>query len=914
MAQKPTSGRTTFQGADHSYQPSLNPAVLAYNIARGIYWGDEWVFGGKNLAAWRLPIAEWTAAANACDQAVTLANGSTQPRYRAGIEIKVDMEPASVLEELGKAANMKFAEVGGRLKPVVDLPGAAVLHFTDDDILITEGQSFNPFYPVSETFNAVSATYPEPGEKWASKDAPEYVDAAATADDNGQYLPTSMQYGAVPYGEQVQRLMRSQMRDFRRMRRHHHTLPPDAYALEPAIDVVSWTSSRNGYVNKLFVIEKLNKAPGMNVPLSLREVDPSDYDWSSDFEQPVVITPPVNPRPFVQPANGFAVAPALIEDATTRGRRPAILATYTGDEAGVREIRMQARLAGGTEIVIDTLRPWNDARRWHLQNVLPATAYEVRAQLISELTPQRAWSPWRPVTTPDVGLTWEDFEQQLRDDLNAEFEKADQAARDAIAADEKAQEVRNDHDSLVEGFVGKLTDLSAADQGIQQRIDLIDMAVSNSSYIRQTDGDGPDVGQWTALAGAATPVSSTSVPPGQTGRSIQVAAPGAFEGPTYTGASLNGSTFRLRGWIFVSSGATARAAIVGPAGGTLAQSTPISGGWQQVDIRFEVGVETGEWSPAFLVSSGGTMRFWRVRLEDYSAAASLEASIGLNAQAIIDETTARAAQVGTLTARADSLAARIFPSDMRNQAEYWTNSPGLAPESTAGMAEGVTFGTDAAAGAYVRIPAGHASNIHVLSKAVTEYAVGKKIRVTVKLRTIGGPTAKLRTLFSTLRADWSVSRFIGNAQGQQLATTAGGTWQTVSVDYTLPAALADEVWLRIGVYSNTSITPDRAIDIASIRIDDLTAASDLVGEVSGDILDIKGLEVDALAGTAFGVLLQQMQVNAGGTSALITSQGSAIADLEGNASAIYSFRAQAGGAVSFLDIIAADGSGRRPTS
>ncbi|MEE2860835.1 MAG: phage tail protein, partial [Pseudomonadota bacterium] len=901
-------------GNRSTYQPSLNPAVLAYNIARGIHWGDEWVFGGKNLAAWRLPIAEWTAAANACDQTVTLANGSTQPRYRAGIEIKVDMEPASVLEELGKAANMKFAEVGGRLKPVVDLPGAAVLHFTDDDILITEGQSFSPFYPVSETFNAVSATYPEPGEKWASKDAPEYVDAAATADDNGQYLPTSMQYGAVPYGEQVQRLMRSQMRDFRRMRRHQFYLPPDAYALEPGIDMISWTSDRNGYVNKLFMVESVNKTPGMNVLVSLREVDPSDYDWSSNFEQPVIIVPPVNPRPFVQPADGFAVAPALIEDATTKGRRPAILATYTGDEAGVREIRMQARLAGGTEIVIDTLRPWNDAQRWHLQNVLPATAYEVRAQLISELTPQRAWSPWHPVTTPDVGLTWEDFEQQLRDDLNAEFEKADQAARDAIAADEKAQEVRNDHDSLVEGFVGKLTDLSAADQGIQQRIDLIEMAVSNSSYIRKTDGDGPDVGQWTALAGAATPVSSTSVPPGQTGRSIQVAAPGAFEGPTYTGASLNGSTFRLRGWIFVSSGATARAAIVGPAGGTLAQSAPISGGWQQVDIRFEVGVETGEWAPAFLVSSGGTMRFWRVRLEDYSAAASLEASIGLNAQAIIDETTARAAQVGTLTARADSLAARIFPSDMRNQAEYWTNSPGLAPESTAGMADGVTFGTDAAAGAYVRIPAGHASNIHVLSKAVTEYAASKKIRVTVKLRTIGGPTAKLRTLFSTLRADWSVSRFIGNAQGQQLATTAGGTWQTVSVDYTLPAALADEVWLRIGVYSNTSITPDRAIDIASIRIDDLTAASDLVGEVSGEITDIKGLEVDALAGTAFGVLLQQLQVDAGGTSALITSQGSAIADLEGNASAIYSFRAQAGGAVSFLDIIAADGSGRRPTS
>src|SRR5690606_31592291 len=127
-------------------------------------YGGEWVYGGRSLPAWRLPSAEWIAAANACDEPVALAGGGTEPRYRCGAEVNVATPPTDLLAEIGRAANMRFAEVGGRIKPIVDLPGAAVFSFTDADVLITEGQSFSPFYAVSETFNAISGSYPEPDE------------------------------------------------------------------------------------------------------------------------------------------------------------------------------------------------------------------------------------------------------------------------------------------------------------------------------------------------------------------------------------------------------------------------------------------------------------------------------------------------------------------------------------------------------------------------------------------------------------------------------------------------------------------------------------------------------------------------------------------------------------------------------
>lgn len=388
-------------GNGGTHEATLNPAVIAYNIARGVYYGSEWVFGGKNMAAWRLPLAEWFAAMNECDAAVSLSDGSTEPAYRCGMEIEVSTEPLSVMEELGKAASMRFAEVGGMLKPCVGLPGSSVFSISDEDILITEGQSFTPFSPVSDTFNALSATYPEPAEKWANKDAPEYVSAYWTAEDDGRYLPTSLSYSAVPFADQVQRLMRSQMEDYRRMRLHTFQLHPGAYALEP-LDMITWDSARNGYQGKQFVVESVTKLPGMCVAVNLRECDPADYDWSTDFELPYTTVPPINPIRWEQAIDGFAAVPTTIEDNNGVDRRPGILVSTLGGEVGVQQIRIQVRLNGQTENLHDVLRPYGSPFQWVIDGVLGATAYQVRGCLISDLGGVSRWSDWIYVLTDDI--------------------------------------------------------------------------------------------------------------------------------------------------------------------------------------------------------------------------------------------------------------------------------------------------------------------------------------------------------------------------------------------------------------------------------------------------------------------------------------------------------------------------------
>jgi len=395
-------------GQRGTYEATRNPAIIAYNIARGIYYGDEWIFGGKNLPAWRLPRAEWIAAANACDRAITLAAGGSEPAYRCGLQITVDMRAADVLEEIGRAANMRFAEVGGMLKPVVDLPGAAVLGFTDGDVNHSAPQVHDPFQSLGDTYNAITATYPEPGEKWASKDAPEFIHAGAKAEDGGRYLPISVAYGAVPYRRQVQRLMRAQMQDFRRFRTHQIEMPPEAYGLEP-LDLVSWTSARNGYISKLFTVESVEKTPGMNVRMSLREVDPSDYDWDSDYEFPTTIVTPRPVRPWVQVIDGFSAEAVSVPDSAGRARGVAIRAWCNGDEVGISRIRFQVRKSGDTDPSVDVYRPWGAPYSWLISAVTQRTTYQIRARLYSRLTPKGQWTGWLTVTTGAIYVGDDDF-------------------------------------------------------------------------------------------------------------------------------------------------------------------------------------------------------------------------------------------------------------------------------------------------------------------------------------------------------------------------------------------------------------------------------------------------------------------------------------------------------------------------
>ncbi|KEP68419.1 hypothetical protein DL1_11990 [Thioclava dalianensis] len=483
-----------------TWEFSENPAVIGYTVARGIYYGSTWVFGGQNLAAARLPASAWIAAANEHDAEVSLSGGGTEPAHRVGLEIDVSSDALDMLEAIGKSSNMQFSEVGGAIKPIVGVPGSPVLAITDESIVVSDPSTLQPFPGLDQTYNALRATYPEPAEKWSSKDAPEFRDADLI-DADGRYLPASMTYSACPFATQVQRLMRAQLLSYRRFRRHQIQLPPEAASLEPFVDTIQWTSEINGYVNKSFIVEAVTLAEGGTVAVSLREVDPGDYDWSSAYQQPTGITP-ITTTTYVPPViAGWSVDRATIKDNNGVDRIPAIKVTCAGGRYDVAFIRVQARLDGGAVIYDSGSVPYDPVVDPYSVvingNFTPVTDYEVRGKFVSDNGQQ--WSAWLPVTTTDTRIGAADLADAILDAIDDAQQAADDASDRADSVLEYAQaqstDVRAKFDVAAQHVLAEIVSRNAQSDDTQGDL----AAYHQDAFVKFAEGQEALVGLRTEL-------------------------------------------------------------------------------------------------------------------------------------------------------------------------------------------------------------------------------------------------------------------------------------------------------------------------------------------------------------------------------------------------------------------------------
>lgn len=384
-----------------TWQYTVNNAVMIYNILRGIEMPDGVIYGGNSTAD-ELPVANWAAAMNECDLGVEIGGGGTEPQYRAGYEFSLDQEPADVIEELLKGCSGQIFENAGIYKMRCGPPALPVMFITDESFVVTKEQELDPFPPINSSRNTVHAVFPHPDEVWGQHDAPQLQIAEYLERDNGQELTIDLQFPAVPYPRQVQRLMRSWLEDDQRLRRHTGTLDHRAFGLEP-LDTVAWTSVRNGYDEKLFEISLAGKSlyNGQTAP-ALREVDPSDYDWNAGDELPDPIAGGGWALPAPQPVEGFTVIPWTVKDADDDDRRPAIKVTWDVEGAvDAMAIRIEVRVAATLEAVTAvTVANVGDGQQIISEGILPATSYEVRGRYLVDRATE--WTSWFGITTADV--------------------------------------------------------------------------------------------------------------------------------------------------------------------------------------------------------------------------------------------------------------------------------------------------------------------------------------------------------------------------------------------------------------------------------------------------------------------------------------------------------------------------------
>lgn len=377
-----------------------NPAVMIWNILRGIPLPGGEVWGG-GFGLDLIPAAVWTAAMNRCDAPAAISGGGTEPSYRAGLEAALTQEPAATVTELLKACSGTIADMGYAWTIAIGAPALPVYAISDDDVIVSKSQTLDPFPSLADTYNAVSARYPSPSHLWESHEAPLRTDATAEASDVFGRRTASLTLPAAPYGKQVQRLAKAWLQDNRRFIRHIVNVPPDAAALDMA-DTLDWSSARNGYADKTFSLHEIAEDIRTCIrQVSIRERDPSDYDWDGSAELP---TPPITVVTPVaaESVAGFAAIAATVVDANATARRAAIEIIWN-PEIAADGLIWELRLSGQTVVQLqgDTQRV-SDGSEILISGILPATAYQIRARLIASR--KTDWTSWINVTTLPIGL------------------------------------------------------------------------------------------------------------------------------------------------------------------------------------------------------------------------------------------------------------------------------------------------------------------------------------------------------------------------------------------------------------------------------------------------------------------------------------------------------------------------------
>jgi hypothetical protein len=337
------------------------------------------------------------AAANVCDEDVTLAGGGTEKRYTCNGAFLTAEQPKDVLGKLKVAMAGHIINSGGRWGVYAGAWRAPDVTLTEDDL--RGSAKVTPRISRRELFNGVKGVYSSPGNAWQPADFPAVTNATYLAEDQGQsnWLDVDLQF--THSAATAQRLAKIELE---RVRQQISVILPcklSALRVRPP-DVVGLTLAKFGWTAKPFevigckiVVDRgEDGAPYIGVDLVLRETASGVYDWASGEETTVDLAPDtLLPNPFTVIPPG---APVVVEEqyATTGSagvKSRALVSVAINNDADVVQWGIEYRVAGSAAWVRRApVRGFPDV----LDDLAPAR-YEFRARAFNRLGVGSAYSP-----------------------------------------------------------------------------------------------------------------------------------------------------------------------------------------------------------------------------------------------------------------------------------------------------------------------------------------------------------------------------------------------------------------------------------------------------------------------------------------------------------------------------------------
>lgn len=247
--------------------------------------------GGCGVPVSCLDLASFRAAANICDQSVSLANGQTQARYTINGFVGALEDKSQVVQAMLLAMGGTLIYRGGLLTllagaAISEVDGAGNTRSLSDDDLCGP-ISIYPTITRQDKVNYLTSTYPEPTQNFAATQAPDLTDSTYITADGGLTLQKEINHRFTTSLQTVSRLNALILANFREQLTIDGQFKAAALRIS-AGDTFIWTSAATGYSGVKMFCQQRDVNPDGSVRILARQETDAKYSWSTGQEQ----TPP----------------------------------------------------------------------------------------------------------------------------------------------------------------------------------------------------------------------------------------------------------------------------------------------------------------------------------------------------------------------------------------------------------------------------------------------------------------------------------------------------------------------------------------------------------------------------------------------------------------------------------------------
>jgi len=363
---------------DGSFSYTDNQALVALDLLR---W-DRFF----NADDSEIDMDSFKSAADIADEQVTTGDGNTEPRYTVNGSFKLQVQPLDILQSVANAGAGFLAYTQGVWSMVPGKYSSPVLTLDESDLI--GGLSFQSGPGKQSRHNIATGTYVDPNQNYEAVGFPELrIDEYITQD--GEPLEKSFELPFTNSPTMARRIAKINIERNRFGSVVNATFKFGALRLEPG-DRINLNNDRLGWSNKVFRVESTEFSLGAGVGLTLREDDPSIYNWTED-DVLALDTPPVLSIPGgleVSAPTTVNVTDELYSTITRSAVKTRMLVDWTDAESAVA-FDVQWKEAADNA--------WNDAATFWQDNSIEIrdvddVLHDIRVRSINSLGQRSAWN------------------------------------------------------------------------------------------------------------------------------------------------------------------------------------------------------------------------------------------------------------------------------------------------------------------------------------------------------------------------------------------------------------------------------------------------------------------------------------------------------------------------------------------